>query len=94
MLESQIFAGEAIQVSCFVSRGDTPLMIGWQVNRQSLSVSGSNITTTQIGPRTSLLAIGSVTDRHSGNYTCYAENKAGYAEHTVSLNVHGIQTYA
>lgn len=89
MLESQIFAGEAIQVNCFVSRGDIPIMIGWQVNGQSLSISGSGITTTQIGPRSSLLAIGSVTDQHSGNYTCYAENKAGRAEYTVSLNVHG-----
>ncbi|RZF38601.1 hypothetical protein LSTR_LSTR010934 [Laodelphax striatellus] len=84
-LESQTFAGETIQLNCFVARGDSPLLIGWNVNGQSLSISGSGVSVTQVGPRTSLLTIGSVMDRHSGNYTCYAENKAGRAEHSVTL---------
>lgn len=88
-LEPSVFAGEEIQLNCYVPRGDKPLIIGWQVNGQTLTISGSGISTTQVGPRTSLLTIRSVSDQHSGNYTCYAENKAGRFEYTVTLNVHG-----
>lgn len=45
------------------------------------------------GSKNSMLTIDSVTDRHSGTYTCIAENKAGVVTYTTVLNVNGILSY-
>lgn len=39
-----------------------------------------------------MLTIDSVTDEHSGNYTCVAQNKAGTARYSADLNVNGTVT--
>lgn len=50
---------------------------------------GPLVSTTQVGPLTSLLTITSATAWHSGNYTCVAGNRAGSTNYSVSLLVHG-----
>jgi len=38
----------------------------------------------------SVLGIDAVKARHRGNYTCFAQNKAGVANHTVYLAINGL----
>ena len=37
----------------------------------------------------SMLGIEAVKARHRGNYTCYAQNKAGIAQYSAFLSVNG-----
>ncbi len=80
--------GEYVQVTCNVKRGDEPLKVTWSLKGDVIS-SEPEITTTMIGRRTSILIISSAGYRHSGQYTCKAENKAGLAFHSTELRVNG-----
>nr|XP_026486724.1 Down syndrome cell adhesion molecule-like protein Dscam2 isoform X33 [Vanessa tameamea] len=85
--EEPVFAGESVQLTCHVSKGDTPLTVSWSFHGKELS-SHEGITTMKIGLRTSLLTISSATASHSGEYTCHALNEAGLAVHSTTINVH------
>ncbi|XP_052739465.1 cell adhesion molecule Dscam2 isoform X5 [Bicyclus anynana] len=85
--EEPVFAGESVQLTCHVSKGDTPLAITWSFHGKELS-SHEGITTTKIGQRTSLLTISIATASHSGEYSCHASNRAGLAVHSTTVNVH------
>lgn len=89
MAEESVFAGESVQLTCHVSKGDTPLTITWSFHGQELS-SHQGIATMKIGPRTSLLTINSATASHSGEYSCNAVNHAGLTSYSAKINVHGI----
>jgi hypothetical protein len=88
VFEDHTFAGETVQLNCFVAKGDTPLKITWSFHGEELS-SHMGMSTARIGDRTSLLTIGSVMAAHSGNYTCSAENSAGVADYSATLLVSG-----
>lgn len=87
----QVFAGESVQLTCHVSKGDAPLRITWSFHGKELS-SHQGISTMKIGDRTSLLTIASATSGHSGEYSCHAANNAGIAVHSAVVNVHGTST--
>lgn len=85
--DEPIFFGQGAQLTCYVSEGDSPIEIFWSFN-------GVNVTslpglTTESLKKTSLLTIEPATAEHRGNYTCHAKNKAGMANHTVSLKING-----
>lgn len=42
-----------------------------------------------MGSKVSMLYIEAASSYHAGNYTCIATNKAGRANYTATLNVHG-----
>mgnify|MGYP001337688125 FL=1 len=84
--------GELRQLFCTVIKGDEPLSIRWSLKGEDLGP-GPDLTTSQLGPRTSMLMISSVNYRHSGSYTCTASNAAGTVEYTAQLNVHGKYVY-
>lgn len=86
--EENLFAGESVQITCYVSKGDTPLKISWMFHGEDLSTH-MGMTTSRIGERTSLLAIDSLMSAHSGNYTCKAENRAGTVDFTAPMIVSG-----
>lgn len=88
-VEGQTFAGEAVQLQCFVPRGDTPLSVWWVFDDDQQLPPVASFSTTQLGPRTSLLTISAATAYHTGNYTCHANNLAGETTATVPLTVHG-----
>jgi hypothetical protein len=80
--------GEVGQLLCSVVKGDEPLTIAWSLQGEELS-SGPDLTTSQIGSRTSLLIISSVSYRHTGKYTCTASNAAGSSSSSAELKVNG-----
>ncbi|KAK9680805.1 Immunoglobulin domain [Popillia japonica] len=78
--------GQYASALCAVSHGDFPLNITWKVNGKAIAgIPG--ISTNMMGRRSSALAIDSLTQEQSGNFTCRGENSAGYAEHTAILEV-------
>ena len=80
--------GEPRQIICSVIKGDEPLKITWSLHGEDLGP-GPDLTTTQLGSRTSLLMINAVSYRHSGKYTCNASNLAGSTSYTAELKVNG-----
>lgn len=87
--EGEANTGDSTQLTCYVSKGDTPLKIKWYLNDNEIS-SLSGITTIPIGVRTNLLTINSLQPEHAGNYTCVAFNKGGKTSHSAVLLINGI----
>ena len=79
---------EFAQLSCVVRKGDEPISITWSLKGDDIS-SDPDLTTNTIGSRMSLLVISSVEYRHSGTYTCRAENSAGVDTYSAQLRVNG-----
>jgi hypothetical protein len=80
--------GQVGQLLCTVVDGDEPLTITWSLQGEDLG-SGPEIITSQIGTRSSLLMISSISHRHTGRYTCIASNAAGSSSHSAELKVNG-----
>ena len=80
--------GQVGQLLCTVVEGDEPMTITWSLQGEELS-SGPEMITSQIGARSSLLMISSISHRHSGKYTCIASNAAGSSSHSAELKVNG-----
>lgn len=81
--------GDPISLSCSLHKGDLPINLSWLHNNVSIGyIDGVQIS--KVGTRNSMITIDSVTDKHSGTYTCIAENKAGVAKLSTKLNVNGI----
>jgi hypothetical protein len=85
-------AGDTVQISCNVPRGDKPLSITWFLHGEPVSAR-QGITSLPVGERANFLSISYVTERHAGNYTCRASNPAGMAEHVAELRVNGISSH-
>lgn len=88
--EVAVNQGELRQIICSVVKGDEPLQISWSLQGEDLGP-GPDLTTNQLGSRSSLLMISSVSYRHSGSYTCNASNKAGSSSFSAELKVNGKQ---
>ena len=82
---------EFAQLSCVVRKGDEPMFITWSLKGDDIS-SDPAMSTNAIGSRMSLLVITSVEYRHSGVYTCRAENAAGVATYSATLKVNGTES--
>lgn len=80
--------GQLGQLVCTILQGDEPISIKWSVQGEDLGP-GPDLTTSQLGSRTSILMISSVSYRHSGTYTCLASNPAGSVSYSAELSVNG-----
>lgn len=73
---------------CGVSQGDPPLQIHWLKDGAKLpSHLAVNVSTLDL--YSSLLNIPSLTEAHSGEYTCVASNPAARVRYTSKLQVKG-----
>lgn len=86
--ESPMFAGQAAQVTCLVSEGDSPLDISWGFSKGS-DFDDLGILVNKVGKKGSTLFIESISSRHQGNYTCFAKNPAGVVTYSAHLEIHG-----
>ncbi|XP_060838246.1 cell adhesion molecule Dscam2 isoform X17 [Rhopalosiphum padi] len=84
--ESAVFAGEPVQLTCFVTKGDKPLRISWYLHSKELT-SQTGITTSTMGDRASSLSIASTGLSNAGNYTCVAQNAVGMDSYSAYLEV-------
>uniref|UniRef100_T1IT69 Down syndrome cell adhesion molecule-like protein Dscam2 n=1 Tax=Strigamia maritima TaxID=126957 RepID=T1IT69_STRMM len=85
--EDNLIEGVFARVSCVVYQGDLPISISWLKDETPIhNVNG--ITIRNIDEFSSILTIDSIQQRHSGNYTCVAENSAATISSTASLIVH------
>ena len=80
--------GNSATLTCSIQRGDAPISITWSLKGDIVS-SDPTMTTTMIGDKMSILYIGEVGYRHSGMYTCRAQNGAGTVSHSAELKVNG-----
>uniref|UniRef100_A0A336L245 CSON014681 protein n=1 Tax=Culicoides sonorensis TaxID=179676 RepID=A0A336L245_CULSO len=85
---------DSASIQCTVISGDNPVYLRFLLNGEIIQDDGSKkfhgIYTTNVGKRTMVLTIDSVSDNHRGNYTCEASNKAGVARHSAILNVNAL----
>lgn len=83
----ELSAGERVRVTCSVKRGNTPLQIKWLKDERPLH-DDPDLTIQDVEDY-SVLAIRSVSSRHSGNYTCEVRNAARATTFTARLLVTG-----
>lgn len=83
-------SGDSASVQCLVTSGDLPLDLKWFVNDRPVSeIFG--ISTVKLGKRTYALTIDAVSGKHSGVFTCQAENMAGVDRYSAELIVNGME---
>lgn len=80
--------GDSTSLACSVHKGDLPITFSWLHNNVSVRYR-NGVGVSNIGSKNSMLTIDSVTDEHSGFYTCVAQNEAGTARYSAELNVNG-----
>lgn len=84
--------GEAVSITCAVSRGDQPLEFHWYFKGQQIKSAERQDLSIMINKRRSILEIESVSANHAGEYTCTVSNEAGATSHSTVLAVNGIRT--
>lgn len=81
-------SGQVVTAPCSVVQGDHPLQLRWLFDGEPIKPR-SGVTVFNIGERSAILSIPSVSHGHAGNYTCAAENAAGSDSHTSMLIING-----
>ena len=84
----EVEAGELLQVTCTVSKGDEPVTLQWFKDDKPLS-SSSKFMINRVTSKMSLLVLSDVGMEHSGKYSCVAFNPVGEVQVTASLRVKG-----
>jgi Immunoglobulin domain len=85
---------ESVTAACSIVKGDLPLKLWWRFTETDESMA-YNLTTndgvviTKPSQKVTILTIDAVKARHRGNYTCFAQNKAGTTQHSAYLKVNG-----
>jgi hypothetical protein len=79
---------------CSVNKGDLPIKIWWTFFDTHFGMErnlshNDGLTITKSGQKASILTIESTQPRHRGNYSCYAKNKGGIAQHSAYLSING-----
>jgi Immunoglobulin domain len=93
--EEEVNLDDSATATCSINKGDSQgLKIYW-VFQGADDLYPYNLTTndgvviTKPSQKISILAIDAVKARHRGNYTCYAQNKAGLTQHSAYLHING-----
>lgn len=91
--EDSVNSGDPASLNCLVHKGDLPLKIIWLHNNKTVE-NEFGIMTFLNGKRASSLTIESVGAEHMGEFSCLAQNIAGFDRHSAILNVNGIFQYS
>lgn len=81
--------GDIVSVQCTIAGGDLPVSVTWLLNGAPIEPQ-LQILQEMRGKRIYILTIDSVSEKHVGNYTCFAKNRAGHANHSAELKVNGL----
>ena len=89
---------EAVAATCIIMKGDSPISIWWTLrddfdNYERNLSTNDGVVITRNNQKVSLLTIEAVKARHRGNYTCYAQNKAGITQFSAFLAVNGSKNF-
>lgn len=92
--EDQLNLYDTVSATCTITKGDTPIDIGWSFMEHSSKFSkklftNDGVVITRAGNKVSILTIESVNARHRGSYTCTAKNLGGVSNFTTTLTVNG-----
>lgn len=86
---------DSVTATCSVTKGDIPMKLWWTFMGeddqypQNLSTS-DGIVISRTGQKLSVLNIEAVKARHRGNYSCFAQNRAGVAQQHSYLSINGL----
>lgn len=92
--EEELNLDETVAATCIITKGDLPIDVWWTL-RNEYEDHERNLTTSEgvmisrNSAKISVLNIDAVKARHRGNYTCFARNKAGVAQHSAYLAING-----
>ena len=86
---------ETVAATCIITKGDLPIDVWWTLrddynNTERNLTSNDGVMITKTSQKISMLNIEAVKARHRGNYTCFAKNKAGIAQHSAYLAINGV----
>lgn len=92
--EEELNLDETVAATCIVTKGDLPVKVWWMLHDDYQKVdrnltSSDGIVIAKSSQKISMLNIDAVKARHRGNYTCFASNKAGVAQHSAYLAING-----
>lgn len=96
--EEEVNFDDSVMAACSIIKGDLPLKLWWRFTEGDENLS-YNLTTndgvviTRPSQKVTMLTIDAVKARHRGNYTCFAQNKAGTAHFSTYLKVNGSKNY-
>ena len=76
-----------MSVACSILKGDFPLNITWLFNGRVIN--DPTISINKVNKKLNTLSIDSVNAEYTGEYTCRAENLAGFATYSAYLYIHG-----
>jgi len=92
--EEELNLDDSVTAICSITKGDIPMKIWWRFSEGGEDMA-YNLTTndgvviSRNSQKLSVLNIEAVKARHRGNYTCFAQNKAGVAQHSAYLAFNG-----
>lgn len=94
--EEELNLDESVTVTCAITKGDLPVQIFWRFNDDRNTsynlTTNDGIIITKTSQKVSVLTIEAVKLRHRGNYTCFAQNKAGVTQYSSYLSMNGLIT--
>jgi Immunoglobulin domain len=88
--EGPASAGDSIQLSCHITKGDPPFTIEWFFDGEPITPH-FGVLTGMFGHRSNILSISQVRPVNRGRYTCSVSNPAGRAIFSADLLVNGTQ---
>lgn len=96
--DEELNQDESVSTICSITKGDLPVSMWWTLNGDGADFSfnlttGDGIVITRTSQKVSILNIDAVKGRHRGNYTCFASNKGGVAQHSAYLAITGFNEF-
>lgn len=92
--DEEVNLDELISATCAVSKGDQPIKIWWSLSETDPKeyrnlTTNDGVVITKTSQKVSVLTIEQVQARHTGNYSCFASNRAGTVQHSSYLAING-----